>query len=114
MESAMVAARSTMPARSLQQRFDALAKANDVRVNRARRKRDLKARRVHVTGLLRELPPELETMKVFDLLLAAPSYGRVKVNKLLAAHRIAPSKTVGGLSDRQRRELLLALAMPSG
>lgn len=100
-----------VPSRSDQQRFDALARANHVRVWRAARKRDLKAGRVSVTGLLRECPAEVETWKVFDLLLATPKYGRVKAMKLLNAARIAPSKTVGGLSDRQRRELLLALGM---
>jgi hypothetical protein len=43
---------------------------------------------------------------VFDLLLAVPKYGRVKVNKILSQCRISPSKTLGGLSERQRRELV--------
>ena len=52
-------------------------------------------------------PPDyLETAKVFDLLLAVPKYGRVKVNKILSQCRISPSKTIGGLSERQRRELV--------
>jgi hypothetical protein len=52
-------------------------------------------------------PPEyLQTAKVFDLLLAVPKYGRVKVNKILSQCRISPSKTLGGLSERQRGELV--------
>lgn len=102
------------PTRSLEQRRKALARANHVRIWRAEKKRELKAGRVHVTALLRECPGELHSMKVFDLLLAVPKVGRVRVNKMLMRHRIAPSKSVGGLSDRQRRELLVALAMPSG
>jgi hypothetical protein len=51
-------------------------------------------------------PGYLETAKVFDLLLAVPKYGRVKVNKILTQCKISPSKTVGGLSERQRRELV--------
>ena len=43
---------------------------------------------------------------MFDLLLAVPKYGRVKVNKILAQCRISPSKTLGGLSERQRAELV--------
>ena len=55
-------------------------------------------------------PPEfVETAKVFDMLLAVPKYGRVKVNKILAHCRIAPSKTIGGLSERQRSELISLL-----
>ena len=40
---------------------------------------------------------------VFDLMLAVPKYGRVKDNKILSQCRISPSKTLGGLSQRQRR-----------
>jgi hypothetical protein len=55
-------------------------------------------------------PPEyVETAKVFDMLLAVPKYGRVKVNKVLTQCRISPSKTIGGLSQRQRDELVSLL-----
>jgi S13-like protein len=40
------------------------------------------------------------------MLLAVPKYGQVKVNKILAQCRISPSKTIGGLSPRQRAELV--------
>jgi hypothetical protein len=40
------------------------------------------------------------------MLLAVPKYGRVKANKILQTCRISPSKTIGGLSDRQRAELV--------
>ena len=45
------------------------------------------------------------------MMLAVPKYGRVKVNKILAHCRIAPSKTIGGLSDRQRSELFRSCAL---
>jgi hypothetical protein len=51
----------------------------------------------------------MQTAKVADLLLALPKYGPVKVNKLLSRCRIAPSKTIGGLSQRQRNELAALL-----
>ena len=55
-------------------------------------------------------PPEfVETAKVVDMLLAVPKYGRVKVNKVLVQCRISPSKTIGGLSQRQRTELVSML-----
>jgi hypothetical protein len=50
------------------------------------------------------------TAKVFDLLLAVPKYGRVRANRVLNQTRISPSKTVGGMSERQRRQLLSYLA----
>lgn len=99
------------PERSLQQRRDALRRANDVRVKRAALKRDMKARRVSARDLLREPPEFVETMKVFDLLLAVPKAGRVKVTKALRACGVSPSKTVGGLSERQREELVRLMAV---
>src|ERR671931_2306792 len=100
------AERGSAPERSLSQRMEALKRANDIRTRRANLKRDLKAGRVHIHGLLLDPPEYLETAKVFDLLLAVPKYGRVKVNRILTQCRISPSKTIGGLSERQRNELV--------
>ena len=94
------------PERSLTQRMDALKRANEIRTRRARLKRDLKAGRAQIHGLLLDPPDYVETAKVFDLLLAVPKYGRVKVNRILTHCRISPSKTIGGLSERQRNELV--------
>jgi hypothetical protein len=94
------------PERSYNQRMEALQRANDIRSRRAQLKRDLKAGRQPIDELLLAPPEYLETAKVFDLLLAVPKYGRVKVNKILTQCKISPSKTVGGLSERQRRELV--------
>ena len=93
------------PERSLNQRMDALQKANVIRTRRAQLKRDLKAGRVSIHTLLLEPPDYLETAKVLDMLLAVPKYGRVKANRVLQTCRISPSKTIGGLSARQRAEL---------
>ena len=97
------------PERSLVQRMEALARANDVRSRRAQLKRDLKSWRLSIHSLLLEPPEYVETAKVFDMLLAVPKYGRVKVNKILSQCRISPSKTLGGLSERQRGELVALL-----
>ena len=94
------------PERSLTQRMEALKRANEIRTRRATLKRDLKAGRQKIQPLLLEPPEYLETAKVFDLLLAVPKYGRVKVNRILTHCRISPSKTLGGLSERQRNELV--------
>ncbi|MDA0171160.1 hypothetical protein OJ998_18795 [Solirubrobacter taibaiensis] len=97
------------PERSLVQRMEALQRANEIRTRRASLKRDLKAGRVSIHLLLMEPPDYIETAKVFDMLLAVPKYGRVKVNKVLQVCRISPSKTIGGLSERQRAELISML-----
>jgi hypothetical protein len=94
------------PERSLTQRMDALRRANEIRTQRAALKRNLKAGREQIHGLLLDPPDYLLTAKVFDLLLAVPKYGRVKVNRILTHCRISPSKTIGGLSERQRDELV--------
>jgi hypothetical protein len=94
------------PERSLNQRMDALQKANAIRSRRAQLKRDLKAGRVSIHTLLLEPPEYLETAKVLDMLLHVPKYGRVKANRILQTCRISPSKTIGGLSARWRAELV--------
>ena len=89
--------------------MEALQRANEIRTKRATLKRDLKAGRASIHVLLLEPPDFVETAKVFDMLLAVPKYGRVKVNKILQQCRISPSKTIGGLSQRQRAELVSML-----
>ena len=94
------------PDRTLQQRREALHEANRIRSARAELKRDLKACRRSVVQLVCSPPEFIDTMKILDLLLAAPTVGRVKANKWLLRARVSPSKTVGGLSERQRMELV--------
>jgi len=84
------------PARSLDQRMDALKRANDVRVKRAQLKKDLKDGKTKIETILGNPPEYVETAKVIDILMAVPKFGR----------KISPSKTVGGLSERQRTELI--------
>lgn len=97
------------PERSYQQRMEALANANRIRSARKVLKLDLKHGRESIVDQVREPPAEIETMKVFQLLLAAPKVGRVKADKMLRFAGVSPSKTVGGLSPRQRRELAVLL-----
>ena len=97
------------PERSLDQRMDALKRANGIRTARAQLKRDLKAGRTKITEVLDDPPEYLLTAKVFDMLLAVPKYGRVKANRVLKQCKVSPAKTIGGLSDRQRKELVSLL-----
>jgi len=86
--------------------MEALKRANDIRVKRAQLKKDLKSGTVSIEQVLKEPPEFVSTAKVFDMLMAVPKFGRVKAQRLLNQCRISPSKTVGGLSDRQRQELI--------
>ena len=87
----------------------ALRRANEIRTARAQLKRDLKAGKVKIEQLLRDPPEYVESAKAFDMIVAVPKYGRVKANKILTQCRISPSKTIGGLSERQRAELVAFL-----
>src|SRR6266581_212186 len=89
------------PIRSLDQRMEALKRANDIRVRRARLKKDLKDGRVQIEQILSNPPEYVSTAKVFDMLMAVPKFGRVKAARFLNMCRISQSKTVGGLSDGQ-------------
>ena len=62
-----------------------------------------------IHALLLDPPEYVETAKVFDMLLAVPEV-RAREGQQDPAHcRISPSKTIGGLSERQRTELVSLL-----
>ena len=94
------------PERSLDQRMDALRRANDIRSRRAQLKKDLKSGRVQIRDVIADPPEYVMTAKVFDMLLAVPKYGKVKATRFINHCRISQGKTVGGLSERQRNELV--------
>src|ERR1700686_1187664 len=64
------------PVRSLDQRMEALKRANDIRVKRAQLKKDLKLGTVSIEQILGEPPEYVSTAKVFDMLMAVPKFGR--------------------------------------
>src|ERR1051326_6288341 len=98
------------PARSRDQRMEALKRANDIRVRRAKLKKDLKEGRVNIETILNSPPEYVSTAKVFDILMAVPKFGRVKAARFLNQCRISQSKTVGGVSERQRAGLVCRFA----
>jgi hypothetical protein len=86
--------------------MEALSRANEIRSRRAALKADLKRGVVLIADVLAAPPEYLMTAKVIDVLMAVPKCGRVKSARIMEQCRISPSKTVGGLSGRQRGELL--------
>ncbi len=98
------------PKRSIDQRIDALHRANEIRALRAQLKRDLRADTTSIDALLWDPPACLQTAKVLDILLAVPKIGKVKATTILDSCRVSPSKTFGGLTDRQRAELTARLS----
>jgi hypothetical protein len=109
-----------MPANAA--RYNALHKANEVRLDRARLHRRIANGGREAPTLLAELlldpPAELANAEIGDVLLWLPHYGDSRVRKLLARHRINElahingqlgERTVAVLTDRQRRILAHAL-----
>jgi guanylate kinase len=94
------------PARSLEQRLHALARANQVRYQRAQLKRELAAGARQLAPLLANPPAYAQTATVRDLMLAVPGIGPARANRALVRCRIAEGKTIAGLSSRQRGELI--------
>lgn len=104
------------PERTQQQRIAALQNANRIRTARAEWKKA--AARGQATpsprGLLIEPPAEFENMKVFDVLMAMPKVGRVRAQRWMRSAGVSASKTVKGLSVRQRAELLALMPRSAG
>ena len=94
------------PSRSAVQRLEALRRANEIRIGRARLKRALATGSVRITDILATPPDCVRSQKVEALLLALPAYGPARVARLLAQCQISSAKTVAGLSERQRGELI--------
>src|SRR4026208_787944 len=94
------------PLRSLDQRMEALKRANDIRVRRAQLKKDLKTGSANADEILGTPPEYVSAAKVSDILMAVPKFGRVKAAGFLNQCRISQSKTVGGLSERRRAGLV--------
>lgn len=94
------------PVRTIDQRFAALAVANQVRVERAKLKKAIKSGEVKAQAILADPPGYALTMKAHDLLLSVPKFGLVKANRAMKLCMMSPSKTIGGLSPRQRDALV--------
>jgi hypothetical protein len=97
---------NSAPGRTLDQRMRALRHANEVRIGRARLKRELASGMMRIDEIIARPPEFANTAKVYDLLLALPKVGPAKAARWLSQCRIAPSKTVAGLTERQRHELI--------
>ena len=98
-----------VPARSGEQRRRALEQANETRSARATLKKELATGTIELAPILANPPAWLRTARLRDILLAVPKIGSVKADRLLAHCRIADTKTLGGLTDRQRGELISLL-----
>ncbi len=95
-----------VPGRSREQRLRALERANEVRTARSKLKQQLASGEIELVQILADPPACVRTARVRDVLLVVPKIGSARAGRILAQCGIAHSKTLGGLTDRQRGELI--------
>ena len=91
------------------QHMRALAQANRVRLARAELKRQVAEGETTVGDIVLECPWEAESMAIADLLLSQHRWGRTRCRRFLASIPMSETKTVGSMTDRQRRALAARL-----
>jgi hypothetical protein len=92
------------------QHMRALELANRVRLARAELKRQVADGEVSVAEIVLECPWEAESMKISDLLTSQHRWGLTRCRRFLAHIPMPENKTVGSMTERQRRALALALS----
>ena len=92
------------------QHMRALAQANRVRLARAELKRQVAEGETSVAEVVLECPWEAASMSIAELLMSQHRWGRTRCRRLLASIPMSETKTIGSLTDRQRRELAGLLA----
>jgi len=91
------------------QHLRALEQANRVRLARAELKRRIAEGELSASEVIVLCPWEAASMSVADVLTSQRRWGGTRCRKFLAAFRISETKTVGSLTDRQRRALAARL-----
>jgi len=87
----------------------ALAHANRVRLARAELKRQVAEGETTVGEIVLECPWQAESMAIADLLLSQHRWGRTRCRRFLASIPMSETKTIGSMTDRQRRALAARL-----
>jgi hypothetical protein len=87
----------------------ALERANKVRLARAELKRGVATGEVDVADVILDCPWEAESMAVADLLMSQRRWGQTRCRKFLAQIPMSEKKTVGSMTERQRKTLALML-----
>jgi hypothetical protein len=96
------------------QHMRALERANRVRLARARLKRRIADGEITVADVLLSPPWEAESMAISDLLLSQRRWGHTRCRKLLASIPVAETKSIGAMTERQRRAIAERLGRPAG
>lgn len=87
------------------QHMRALAQANRVRLARAELKRQVADGETSVADVVLSCPWEAESMAISDLLMSQHRWGRTRCRRFLASIPMSETKTIGSMTERQRRAL---------
>lgn len=91
------------------QHLRALARANEVRLARAELKRRVHDGELTVADVILDVPREADRMTVADLLTSQRRWGHTRCRKLLLGIPVSETKTIGSMTDRQRRAVAVAV-----
>jgi hypothetical protein len=91
------------------QHMRALERANEVRLARAELKRRVAFGKMDAAEVILYCPWEAHSMAVAELLTSQYRWGQARCRKVLAQLPISEGKTVGSMTDRQRRALAAML-----
>src|SRR6478752_1462471 len=91
------------------QHMRALERANQVRLARAALKRRVAVGATEVAEVILDCPWEAESMAVADLLMSQRRWGQTRCRKFLSQIPMSEQKTVGSMTERQRRTLAALL-----
>lgn len=92
------------------QHLTALARANEVRLARAELKRQVAEGELAAAEVVLECPWEAASMTISDLLCSQRRWGATRCRRFLACIPMSETKTVGSMTDRQRRAVAQLLA----
>jgi hypothetical protein len=96
-----------IPQLSAEERQAALEKAKAARTKRAEIREDLKSGKLSLEDVLAmKDDPIVGRMKVATLIETLPGYGKAKASKIMSELKIAESRRLKGLGERQEAALL--------
>jgi hypothetical protein len=87
----------------------ALERANQVRLARAELKRRVALGDMNVAEVILDSPWEAQSMAVADLLMSQRRWGQTRCRKFLSQIPMSEKKTIGSMTERQRRTLATML-----
>jgi hypothetical protein len=92
------------------QHLRALQRANEVRLARAELKRRIADGETDIAEVILGCPEEARSMAVADLLMSQRRWGQTRCRRFLAQIPMSEKKTIGSMTERQRRALVRMLA----